>query len=326
MRQADGSTYEGMFNYGIKEGTGAEIYPNGDTYVGHFRNGQPDGYGKYLSKNGDMYLGNFNQGKRHGKGKWTCARIIKEDKLYIQRSQYTGDVESDTKTGKGQIVFSSGGQYEGDFVNNKRHGFGRMIWCDGTVYEGQWVDGLAEGEGKVMFPDGLVKQGTFKENQLVVKHEEALDKSVFAERIRNLTPNKTKKDTCMSAKPYHSRRHLIQSMIKKVPSHGKDSTQSLRSFEQFNHEQLGNKTYLHRQEKLRSATGGRGHVFNRLKIQTASEQVYIHTSVPSAGLIPDRLISPVNDPKKVFEKPTRLEIPRKNVPNYQFSISNSANL
>jgi hypothetical protein len=46
-----------MFNYGLKEGTGAEIYPNGDTYVGHFHCGKPDGQGKYVAKNGDVFLG-----------------------------------------------------------------------------------------------------------------------------------------------------------------------------------------------------------------------------------------------------------------------------
>ena len=159
-----GDVYEGNFVYGLKHGTGVELFKDGGSYIGNFKNGLPEGHGKLVDKDGTTFIGQFRKGKKHGAGYW---RISMEEKN--KDAEFKGELENDMLT-LGQAAWGRGVEYKGSFLNNKRHGKGRCTWKNGTVYEGGWADGKANGYGVLTmpgWPEGFTYMGVFKDNLLV---------------------------------------------------------------------------------------------------------------------------------------------------------------
>ena len=52
-----GDTYEGNFVYGLKHGTGVEMFAEGGSYIGNYKNGIPEGHGKLIDKDGTVFVG-----------------------------------------------------------------------------------------------------------------------------------------------------------------------------------------------------------------------------------------------------------------------------
>ena len=50
----------------IKNGQGAETYPDGTTYVGEFKNGEFHGQGTHTDPDGTKYVGEWKDGKKVG--------------------------------------------------------------------------------------------------------------------------------------------------------------------------------------------------------------------------------------------------------------------
>ena len=66
---ATGSTYEGLFEFGKRQGWGKEYYGStGDRYEGEFWQDERHGWGTFNWLIGDRYEGDFVQGLSHGRG------------------------------------------------------------------------------------------------------------------------------------------------------------------------------------------------------------------------------------------------------------------
>ncbi|KAL8453123.1 hypothetical protein Emed_000993 [Eimeria media] len=76
---ADGSSYEGDFVAGKKEGVGVYVHPNGDTYQGPYKQGKRHGVGKLKFAAGGFFHGSFVEGRREGLG---CRQFANGDIYY----------------------------------------------------------------------------------------------------------------------------------------------------------------------------------------------------------------------------------------------------
>ena len=116
MNRKDGSSYNGSFVDGKRDGSGTEtnktgyklkanwekdtivgdvkvLYSNGDQYEGKWDNHKRNGAGKIVYSNGDSFEGIWSNGRRYGKGiftpkngfaysgKWTADKISRLDKM-----------------------------------------------------------------------------------------------------------------------------------------------------------------------------------------------------------------------------------------------------
>ena len=63
-----GSTYEGQYFAGKKEGQGSLVYFNGDKYTGHFFNNKKEGQGRLEDALGGVYEGQWLNNRREGQG------------------------------------------------------------------------------------------------------------------------------------------------------------------------------------------------------------------------------------------------------------------
>ena len=62
----DGSSYNGDFKNGKRDGTGTFKWKNGDTYTGEWKDDLMEGEGKFTYKNGDVLEGPFKAGYPNG--------------------------------------------------------------------------------------------------------------------------------------------------------------------------------------------------------------------------------------------------------------------
>ena len=78
----------------------------------------------------------------HGKGTFT----------WPTGSYYTGDWQSNKKTGKGEMhCKGDNSTYVGDWLNDQRHGEGKMTWIkEGkeATYTGGFMEDLKHGRGE----------------------------------------------------------------------------------------------------------------------------------------------------------------------------------
>lgn len=108
-----GGVYEGDFEDGSMNGTGAVKTGDGTLYEGEWAEGLPQGHGKMAKPSGHYYEGEFFGGNAHGKGRMTYP----DDRLYI-----------------------------GDFVEGKRQGQGILYDPEGVViYDCDWVNDVPDG-------------------------------------------------------------------------------------------------------------------------------------------------------------------------------------
>ena len=73
----DGSTFEGTYNDGERDGKGTVITSDGCKYVGEFKDNQPNGQGTFTfvkgEWEGDKYVGEFKDGVPNGQGTYTTS-------------------------------------------------------------------------------------------------------------------------------------------------------------------------------------------------------------------------------------------------------------
>lgn len=105
---ADGSVYDGEWQFRERNGTGTLTFPDGRRYEGEFKSGQ-----------------------RHGKGTmtWPGGRT------------YSGDFQHGERSGRGTMSYPDGRRYVGQFVDGERTGPGKLVYPDGRVVEGEFRDG-----------------------------------------------------------------------------------------------------------------------------------------------------------------------------------------
>ena len=133
LKLPNGSTYEGEYYKGVKDGYGALIYADGSKYDGEWKNDSACGKGKWLNNRGDVYEGDLINDKANGVGKYTYA---------------------------------NGFTYEGQWLDDKFHGKGKEIWVDGTIVICTYVHGNKEGNGEIQFVDGSFYKGEFKNDAI----------------------------------------------------------------------------------------------------------------------------------------------------------------
>jgi hypothetical protein len=74
------------------------------------------------------------------------------------------NIETNTKEGYGQQMFSNGSKYEGLWLNGEFEGKGRYIYDSGDYYIGEWKQGKVCGIGKFVGTDGIIYEGAWKDN------------------------------------------------------------------------------------------------------------------------------------------------------------------
>ena len=65
---ADGTIYEGQWEFRERNGRGTLTFPDGRKYVGEFKSGQRHGKGTMTWLDGRTYVGDYNHGARTGHG------------------------------------------------------------------------------------------------------------------------------------------------------------------------------------------------------------------------------------------------------------------
>lgn len=154
---SNNSSYDGLCSaFGVKHGYGVFKDTDGSTYDGEFNYGKREGEGTF-TLGSYSYKGEWLENHKHGKGVETTDDYT-----------YTGEFNRGNKQGEGRKEFTNGDVYTGEFERNVEEGYGEMVFKDGTVYKGQWRKGKANGEGvyisansdwyKGMFVDGC-KEG-----------------------------------------------------------------------------------------------------------------------------------------------------------------------
>ncbi len=109
----DGSLYSGDLKYEvIREGVGANEWPNGDRYRGEWLNDMPHGKGFMQRKNKEEYRGSFAFGQYSGLGDLRTAN----------QERYLGSFRFNYLDGLGIFVSANKEFYLGEFSQNKRHG------------------------------------------------------------------------------------------------------------------------------------------------------------------------------------------------------------
>lgn len=64
----DGSTYQGQYRMGLREGQGRLVTKDGSIYEGQFKQDKRHGLGAMYSSFGCGYIGEWQNGKKHGRG------------------------------------------------------------------------------------------------------------------------------------------------------------------------------------------------------------------------------------------------------------------
>jgi hypothetical protein len=105
---ADGTVYQGQWQFRERHGRGTLTFPDGRRYEGEFQNGQRNGRGTMTWPDGREYSGDFKNGER---------------------------------TGQGTLSYPDGRKYIGEFRDGERTGRGKLIYPDGKVVEGEFRDG-----------------------------------------------------------------------------------------------------------------------------------------------------------------------------------------
>jgi hypothetical protein len=91
-----GSTYEGQYFAGKKEGQGCLAYFNGDKYSGHFFNNKKEGQGRMEDAHGGVYEGQWLNNRREGQGTQTDRN----------GATYSGQWRDNKRAGQGSMSVS----------------------------------------------------------------------------------------------------------------------------------------------------------------------------------------------------------------------------
>ncbi len=107
-RDRYGSTYEGEFNLGNREGHGKMTFANGDVYIGAWQNDRRTGDGTCWFANGDIFH-----------GLWRFDKMLRGVYRSTSGVIYDGEIKDDKFNGLGKLYLPNGSWYEGIFENGK---------------------------------------------------------------------------------------------------------------------------------------------------------------------------------------------------------------
>lgn len=132
-----------------------QVYADGSSYVGEYQSGLRHGRGRLHKPDGTEYDGEWRHGKMHGHGSLT--RVAAGEAF-----TYVGEFRDAQRHGRGRLRSScDGSTYDGEWRANVRHGRGRLTTAS-VVYEGEWCDGERTGRGRLSVRDGtLLYEGRF---------------------------------------------------------------------------------------------------------------------------------------------------------------------
>lgn len=168
--------YVGRFVDGVRDGEGAQRWPNGDHYKGTFKADRPHGRGVMEFANGDRYDGEFEAGVFSGVGTLTLPNGYRYEGQFVRGKRqgngtvrfpngdrYDGAFDDDVAAGTGVLVYRDGGRYEGSIAAGKPSGKGVHHFAAGGRYEGEFRDGAMSGRGTYRFPNGDRHEGMFQD-------------------------------------------------------------------------------------------------------------------------------------------------------------------
>ncbi|CAM9549665.1 unnamed protein product [Chrysoparadoxa australica] len=139
-----GTRYEGSFVHNAVTGEGSYHWADGSTYVGGVQRGLRHGHGTFVDAQGRRYEGSWSFGARSGHG---------EQKFLAEpggpESYYCGEWKHDCRHGEGTMHYTSGNIYTGSWRDDKKCGKGTMEWVVRRErYTGGWLDDMQHGYGE----------------------------------------------------------------------------------------------------------------------------------------------------------------------------------
>ena len=100
---------------------------DGSSYEGTFVNGKRDGIGTISLKNGDRFTANWKQDTIVGKA------------VYSNGDEYDGEWENHQRNGSGKMKYANGNIYTGGWYKDSQHGEGTFYeHCTGTTTKGNF--------------------------------------------------------------------------------------------------------------------------------------------------------------------------------------------
>jgi hypothetical protein len=110
---------------------GTYTFADGTVYEGQWQFRERSGKGTLTYADGRRYEGDFSDGQRHGTGMMT----------WPDGRRYSGDFQHGERTGKGTMTYPDGRRYVGEFRDGERTGWGKLIYPNGRVEEGNFENG-----------------------------------------------------------------------------------------------------------------------------------------------------------------------------------------
>lgn len=114
-----------------RESRDKHTYKSGSTYEGEWRGGFRDGYGIQCWPDGASYEGEWRFNRAHGRGKF----------VHVDGDIYDGEWANDKANGQGVYRHQNGATYEGEWKDDLQNGKGIEKWNDGSVYDGEYLKG-----------------------------------------------------------------------------------------------------------------------------------------------------------------------------------------
>lgn len=145
IKWSDGSSYDGSYKAGVREGKGV-WRGSGFVYDGDWRGGKRTGQGTWEWDDGSSYVGGMKDNFYDGRGifKWADG------------GAYVGEYRQGSKNGNGVRKWPDGQLYEGAFKDDRMHGKGQLKYANGATYEGDFANGRPSGPGVLKDPQGRV--------------------------------------------------------------------------------------------------------------------------------------------------------------------------
>jgi hypothetical protein len=220
---ADGESYDGDWECGVRHGYGTYFHSDGSVYQGEFKNNKENGQGKKIWRGGgskkdswkddaenemkDIEM-NFENKDAESKElenesddneKKVLTRLKSKKRKQCKYKTYFGQWKNGKMNGTGKLNFAaSGSWFDGLFVDDMRNGRGTMHWSNGYMYVGEWQNDKMHGRGVIKntvsafgFNDGMIiYDGFFKDG---LKHgddciEHFQDKSTYKGQYKNNKP------------------------------------------------------------------------------------------------------------------------------------------
>ncbi|CAG9321067.1 unnamed protein product [Blepharisma stoltei] len=194
----DGSTYEGEWKGGFRDGYGIMVWNDGSQYQGEWSYGYPFGEGIFHYKREDVYEGEWRclysfdlnkknaatdgyawlykkckeakEGPRYSEEHLEKLRKLEKDfgdviEILEQHKANTENIFDTQLTAKlKEHTFPGKIKYYGEMKGKIREGRGRNIWENGDLYAGFWSNDKQNGIGRNLWVDGSTYIGEYKDN------------------------------------------------------------------------------------------------------------------------------------------------------------------